>query len=78
MAGKSDHDDKEKLPPQEGVTQCHRMCSKTWDLNQVNKFTKMVTEDYGYRLFLDDLPSATVWKDQEHYDWLIPLGYTRE
>jgi hypothetical protein len=35
-----------------------------------------VRENYGYKLFLDDLPSATTLPDQEMlYSENIPLGY---
>lgn len=34
--------------------------------------------DYGYRLFVDDLPSATVSKGKTHYEWTVPLGFVPE
>ena len=38
-------------------------------------FRELVGQGYGYRLFLDDLPSATKYDSQDHYDENIPIGY---
>jgi len=35
----------------------------------------LVQQDYGYRLFVDDLPSATVSEGKTHYEWTVPLGF---
>lgn len=35
----------------------------------------MVKMGYGYRLYLDDLPSATKYDHKDHYDENIPIGY---
>ena len=32
---------------------------------------------YGYRLYLDDLPSATIINGQPEYGSTIPLGYIK-
>ena len=42
------------------------------------RFSYLVEHDYGYRLFVDDLPSATVLEGQTHYEWTVPLGYIPE
>lgn len=42
------------------------------------RFSTLVQLDYGYRLFVDDLPSATVQDGKPHYEWLVPLGYVAE
>jgi hypothetical protein len=34
-----------------------------------------VNKGYGYRMFLDDMPSATVVDGQTHYEWTVPLGF---
>lgn len=52
------------------------MCSDVFDLEATERFEQLVNRSYGYRLFLDDLPSATVIKGQTHYEWAIPLGFT--
>ena len=39
------------------------------------RFSTLVQLEYGYRLFVDDLPSATVQDGRTHYEWLVPLGY---
>ena len=41
----------------------------------MTRFEKLVEQNYGYRLFLDDLPSATKYDGRDHYDEQIPLGY---
>lgn len=46
-----------------------------WDSKQVARFETLVGLEYGYRMFLDDLPSAIRYEHQTHNDWLIPLGY---
>lgn len=66
------------LPPQAGVPMCQKLCSKHWDLQKTMRFSTLVQLGYGYRLFLDDLPSATVQDGRTHYEWLIPLGYVIE
>ena len=35
----------------------------------------MVNKGYGYRMYLDDLPSATIMGENTYYDTHIPLGY---
>ena len=42
------------------------------------QFSELVKNDYGYRLFLDDLPSATVQNGKTHYEYNIPLGFIPE
>ena len=59
----------------DGHMQCYVLCEKTWDLEQVEKFTKLAKKGYGYRMYLDDMPSATLYDHQDHYDEGIPLGY---
>ena len=39
------------------------------------RFSLLVQQDYGYRLFVDDLPSATIHENHTHYEQTIPLGY---
>lgn len=34
--------------------------------------------DYGYRLFVDDLPSATIVEGMTHYEYTVPLGFVAE
>lgn len=54
---------------------CKRVCSKYWDLKKVTRFSALVHQGFGYRLFVDDLPSATVSDGQTHYEWNVPLGF---
>lgn len=60
-----------------GETQCHMACSELeWTTEQVETFQKLVIENYGYKMFLDDLPSATTLPGSElMYSENIPLGY---
>lgn len=64
-----------RLPPQAGVSVCKHVCSKYWDFQRVMSFSSLVQQDYGYRLFVDDLPSATVLEGKTHYEWTVPLGF---
>lgn len=66
------------LPPMAGVPNSQQLCARIWDDRQVAKFGTLVGLDYGYRLFLDDLPSATIQGDKPHYEWTIPLGFIPE
>ena len=36
-----------------------------------------MNKGYGYRMFLDDLPSATIMDGTAYYDTHIPLGYIK-
>jgi hypothetical protein len=48
----------------------------TWETHQVQQFQKLVTENYGYKMFLDDLPSATLLEGSDvQYAENVPLGY---
>lgn len=48
----------------------------SWSSNDIQTFQKLVKENYGYKLFLDDLPSATTLPNSEVlYTENIPLGY---
>ena len=60
-----------------GIPHCYQICEKEWDRDQVVKFSSLVNRGYGYRMYLDDLPSATVLGDKTYYDTHIPLGYIR-
>lgn len=42
------------------------------------QFAELVKNNYGYRLFVDDLPSATVQNGKTHYEYNIPLGFIPE
>ena len=55
---------------------CKMVCTKYWDINKVIKFGDLIAKDYGYRLFVDDLPSATVQDGKTHYEWTVPLGFS--
>lgn len=57
------------------VPHCYQLCTKTWSQAQIVKFQSMVNAGYGYRMYLDDLPSATVFEHKPYYDAHIPLGY---
>ena len=59
------------------VPHCVEVCEKEWNRDQVLKFSSLVNKGYGYRLYLDDLPSATIIEGKPHYDTHIPLGYIR-
>ena len=59
----------------DGHKKCFMLCEREWSKDDTRKFEKLVKYDYGYRLFLDDLPSATKYQGHKHYDELIPLGY---
>lgn len=63
---------------QDGHDKCYFLCEREWSLEEVSKFHKLVRNNYGYRLYLDDLPSATKYAGQDHYDENIPLGYVPE
>ena len=45
------------------------------DVDQYRTVQKLIHEGYGYRMYLDDLPSATVYDNQTHYEENIPIGY---
>ena len=60
---------------EDGHNTCKMMCTKTWDKAEVPAFQMMVKRGYGYRLYLDDLPSATKYDGQDHYDENVPIGY---
>lgn len=55
------------------------MCDQEvfWNVEEVKQFKKLVAENYGYKVFLDDLPSATVMPDSEQklYTENVPLGF---
>ena len=36
-----------------------------------------MSKGYGYRMYLDDLPSATVIDGKTYYDTHVPLGFIR-
>ena len=65
----------DQMRNRDGHKKCFLACEKEWSLEDTRKFEKLVKYDYGYRLFLDDLPSATAYLGHKHYDELIPLGY---
>jgi hypothetical protein len=60
-----------------GIPHCYSLCDKSWGKDQIAKFYDLVNKGYGYRMFLDDLPSATVMGDSTYYDTHVPLGYVR-
>ena len=60
---------------QDGHDKCFTLCEREWSRAEVDLFRELVAQGYGYRLFLDDLPSATKYDNQDHYDENIPLGY---
>ena len=59
------------------IPHCYSLCDKYWSKNQVSKFFDLVNKGYGYRMFLDDLPSATKIGEYTYYDTHVPLGYVR-
>ena len=44
----------------------------------MERFNKLAKSGYGYRMYLDDLPSATRYAGQDHFDETIPVGYVPE
>ena len=53
---------------QDGHDKCFSLCKREWSVTDVQRFEKLVGQNYGYRLFLDDLPSATKYDGRDHYD----------
>jgi hypothetical protein len=39
-------------------------CKKTWTKEEVDKFIFFSKKEYEYRVYIDDLPSATVTRDR--------------
>jgi len=37
------------------------ICDTDWGDYEIYNIFKLIRENYGYRMFLDDLPSATVF-----------------
>lgn len=68
----------DKQKNQDGHDKCYQLCQREWSLKETKEFEQLVRQGYGYRLFLDDLPSATKYDDKDHYDENIPLGYIAE
>ena len=63
---------------QDGHNKCWTLCQREWSAVEASRFTKLVQNNYGYRMYLDDLPSATKYAGRDHYDESIPLGYVPE
>ena len=42
--------------------------------SETQRLHKLIKHGYGYRLYLDDLPSGTVDEQKTHFDRNIPLG----
>ena len=61
----------------DGNTQCFKICEQTLALPEVQRFYKFVKRGYGYRLYLDDLPNATIIDGQTEYGTTVPLGYSK-
>ena len=49
----------DKEQNKDGHNNCFHLCDREWSVNDSNRFQKLVHQNYGYRLYLDDLPSAT-------------------
>lgn len=56
------------------VPHCYQLCTKTWTNAEVLQIQDLIKKNYGYRMFLDDLPSATFINNKTLYDTHIPLG----
>ena len=67
--------DYDKQRNKDGHTVCLKLCEREWEKKEVDLFSKLVNQNYGYRMYVDDLPSATKYEGQDHYDENIPLGY---
>ena len=61
----------------DGNNKCFTLCEQEWNFEQVQRFYKFVKHGYGYRLYLDDLPSATIINDETFYGSTIPVGYSQ-
>jgi hypothetical protein len=56
-------------------------CSKTFSKTQVDQFKWYIKRSYHYKLYLDELPSATIIRNKNGVDIVnyydgIPIGYT--
>ena len=50
------------LPTDSELNKCYIVCDSEWTPNDVDQFKNLVRQSYGYRLYLDDLPSKTMYK----------------
>ena len=41
---------------------CIKLGEREWEKKEVDLFSKLVGQNYGYRMYLDDLPSATKYE----------------
>ena len=67
--------DYDKERHRDGHLKCYTLCERQWSKEEVEKFTQMTQSGYGYRMYLDDLPSATMYGNRDHYDENIPIGF---
>ena len=60
-----------------GSSVCQILCEEmVWSQAEVDLFQKLVAENYGYRMYLDDLPSGVaLGKGDTLYEENVPVGY---
>ena len=63
------------LPTDSELNKCYIVCDSEWTPNDVDQFKNLVRQSYGYRLYIDDLPSKPRYKLKGNAGHNIPLGY---
>ena len=54
---------------------CAVLCEKVWDSDQISTLKSNIGFNYGYNMYLDDLPAAVQLHDAKEYGSKIPLGF---
>jgi hypothetical protein len=50
-----------------------KICTKTLSFGEADQFSQRIQQDYHYKLFLDDLPSASILRDKMNKE--MPADY---
>jgi len=56
---------------------CAVLCEKVWDEEMIAHFKRNVGLNYGYNMYLDDLPAAVQMHHDKEYGSKIPIGYLK-
>ena len=54
------------------------LCELEWSTSQIQDFRSLVIQNYGYKLFLDELPSVVQFNQTTFLGDNIPLGYIKD
>ena len=54
---------------------CTVLCEKVWDEEMIDTFKSNLGFNYGYNMYLDDLPAAVQMHGEKEYGSKIPIGY---